>query len=582
MTKIEIESAPLADSQTHAAPFSESRPEPSRSNGDGFLRRLCAGLGLFLLVLGVYVLTSPGRIDTIDGEARFDVAYSLVATGKPIFRDPLIGGIVSVPGRGGFRYSYYGAPASVFGAPLVWAGLKHALTIERAQFLFSLTSSLFGAGIALILFLFYLDLGLSLRKALLWSLASSFTTLVWPLSNSSFDNAQHAFFALAALYCAFLSARRDSKALALLGGLCVAVLILYQEYFVLLVPCLAFATLQWQPAINPATTPLAWSYRSIRDRADSALRHFIRSAQDLLRRGREAPGDARTSCVRFALFVAAAGTGLLLTFAYNDYRFGSWLDDGKFHYQNFPLFGNPITGFLTLFVSPGKSIFLYSPPVVLGIIGFAGLLRRTPTLAKTVAACGVVLTLFLSCILFAGGDWCWGPRYLLPLLPLFALAYPFARLKLRREAIFLVIALGLFIQGMALSVENQRYFNEQRLNDYFWAENPAFYLTHSALFARFGEIASLLDGVPATAKRFASVPLPTYSVLGAPPPRDQAAVWMRNFQIFFLPRPWPFWMAHFEPSARPINTRSWVWGLAGISVLGGSLVILGLRPEERV
>ena len=582
MTKVEIESASLKESQNQAASFSEPMPEVSPSGTGRSFRRLYAGLGLFVLVLGVYVLTSPGRIDTIDGEARFDVAYSLVATGRPIFRDPLIGPFVSVPGRDGYLYSYYGAPASVFAMPLVWLGLKHTLTIERAQFLFSLTSSIFGAGIAFLLFFFYLDVGLNLRRAAFWTLVSSFATLLWPLSNSSFDNAQHAFFVLAALYCAFLSARRDSKALALLGGLCIGVLILYQEYFVLLIPCFAFATLGWEPGINPATKPLRWSYKSTRDRADSALRHFIQSAQDLLRRGWDAPGNARKSCVRYALFVAAAGFGLALTFAYNDYRFGSWLNDGKFHYQNFPLFGNPIMGFLTLLVSPGKSVFLYSPPIVLGIVGFAGLRRSMPILAKTVAACSVVLVLFLSCILFAGGDWCWGPRYLLPLLPLFALAYPFAKSKLRRETIVLIIALGIFVQALALSVETQRYFNEAKLSGYFWAENPAFYLTHSALFARFGEVASLRHGVPTTAKRFSSVPLPTYSVLGAPPPRDQAAAWMSNFQIFFLPRPWPLWMAYLEPLARAINIRTWLWGVSGISLLGAGLVVLGLRTGEKI
>ena len=584
MTKVEIENASPAETLPHGDSFSEAMPELSRSEAGGPLRRLYAGIGLFLLVLGIYVLTSPGRIDTIDGEARFDVARSLVERGRPIMTDPMIGPIVSVPGRGGYLYSYYGAPASVFAAPLVWLGLKHALTIELAQFLFSLTSPIFGAAIAVLSFLFYLELGVSLRSAILWTLVSSFATLLWPLSNSSFDNPQHTFFVLAALYCAFLSAKRGSRALAFTGGFSAGMLIQYQQYFLLLVPCLALATLDWATVSELGITPLispvwSWSYGSIRDRSDAALRRALRCAQDLVRRGWAAPGEARSSCVRYTLFLAAAACGLALALAYNEYRFGSWFNDGKLNNVNFPLFGNPIIGFLTLLVSPGKSIFLYSPPIILGILGYAELRSRVPALAKAVAATTVVLVLFLSCISFAGGDWCWGPRYLIPLLPLAALAFPFAKFKMRREAIVLVVALGLLVQVLALSVENQRFFNEEGLSAYFWADNPGFYLTHSALFSRFGEVLSLREGLPETARSFAAVPLPTYSLFGAPHP-DESSVWMRNFQIFYLPRPWPFWMTYLEPSTRPISIGPWIEGLAGVSFLGASLVFLGFRARE--
>ncbi len=30
----------------------------------------------------------------------------------------------------------------------------------------------------------------------------------------------------------------------------------------------------------------------------------------------------------------------------------------------------------------------------------------------------------MSCLAFAGGDWCWGPRYLIPVMPLWAIAFP--------------------------------------------------------------------------------------------------------------------------------------------------------------
>lgn len=584
MTKVEIESASPAESQPETASFSGLLPEVSTSTSHGLLRKLCVGLGLFLAILGAYLLTSPGRIDIVDGEARFDVARSLVVKGRPILTDPLIGSLMGIPGRGGLQYSFYGAPASVFGAPLVWLGLKHATTIERAQFMFSLTSSIFGAAIAPVLFLFYLELGVALRKAVWWTLVSSLATLLWPVSNSTFDNAQHAFFILAALYCAFLSSKRRSGTLAAVAGLCVAIAILYQEYFALLAPFLALAALHWKSESNSVVIPPAGAREPALARADAAIKRVFRSAIVFMRKGWDAPGDARSSCIRYILFGIAASLGVVLTFAYNDYRFGSVFNDGKFYHAGPPLLGDPLLGLLTLLISPGKSIFLYSPTLALGILGFGSLRRRTPEVAVAIAAAGAVLVLFLSCIACVGGDWCWGPRYLTPLLPLFALAFPFANLKLRREAILTIVVLGLLVQVLALSVENQRFFFEKGLNDFFWWETPGYYLTHSALFARFGEIVSLRRGVPPSARYFVSAPLHTYSLLGPPPslPRSLAPVWMQQFKIYYLPRPWPLWMANFAASARPINIRNWVMGIVSIGLLGTNLILFGFRTKECV
>ena len=181
--------------------------------------------GLFLLVLAIYVLSSPGRIDIVDGQARFDVSYNLVVQGRPVVTDRWIQSFMTVGDGEGVLYSHYGAPGSVFPMPLVWLGLHEGgPDRELSRLLFSMTSALFGAGISFILFLFFLELGISLPESVLWTLVSTFATLLWPASNSSFDNAQHAFFAITALYLGFLSARRNSTLLAAAAGLTAAVL----------------------------------------------------------------------------------------------------------------------------------------------------------------------------------------------------------------------------------------------------------------------------------------------------------------------------------------------------------------------
>jgi hypothetical protein len=345
-------------------------------------------------VLGVYVLSSPGRIDIVDGQARFDVSYNWLVVGKPIVRDNWVGPVVAVPGRDGFRYSYYGAPGSVFGAPLVWLGLHTGLhSIPFSQFLFSLTSPIFGAAIAPVLLLFYLELGAKIREAIAWTMVSSFATLLWPVANSTFDNAQHAFFALAAFYLGFLSARRRSVIYAVAAGLMAGVLVLYQEYFLLIIPALALSTIDWKSEGDTVSGSI--------DRKDSlilataaAVKRIYQEATRLLRTAWNEPGEARASCLRYGVFLAAVSVGIVLSLGYNDVRFGSWLDDGKLRFmaqRHHPLFGNPLAGFLTLLVTPGKSVFLYSPPLVLGVLGIGELWRRKSELAVAIVISSAAL-----------------------------------------------------------------------------------------------------------------------------------------------------------------------------------------------
>ena len=555
-----------------------TQPHPESSN------KTLLAVGIFLLVFGIYALSGPGRIDIIDGEIRFDVALNWLTKGSPIVTDHWVGPIMSVSGRDGLYYSFYGPAGSVFSVPLVWLGvIAGAPSIQPSQFLFSLTSSIFGAGIASILFLFYAELGISLRRASAWTMVGSFATYVWAISTSSFDNAQHAFFAITALYFAFLSARRKSWAYALYGGLFAGILFLYQEYFLLIIPVLALAAFDGLFANRFAESAAA-------EDAGPKLREAFHTIGARLRAALKGPGDARNACIRYGIFLAAVSVGIFLMLAYNDLRFGSWFEDGKFRFlalqRHPPAMGNPLSGLLTLLLSPGKSVFLYSPPLILALFGFRKLWRRQPQLALVIAATSLLLLFFISCLSFAGGDWCWGPRYLAPLLPLWALAFPFIPQPDRKRGLLIaVIAAGIVVQLLALSVENQRFFFARGLNDFFWAEDPWFYFKHSALFARFGEALSLFQGLPPNAHLFNSIPTPdwsTYSLLGPPIniPRAAAPVWMQNYKIFYLPRPWPLWASALDPAKRPIALAPWMSGLLGSIILGAGFIFRELRQGE--
>jgi hypothetical protein len=563
---------------------------PEISEGEPSKARWWVAAGVFLFVLACYVATNPGRIDVLDGQMRFDVAYNWLTQGRPIVRDPWVGPIMGVPGRNGAMYSFYGAPASVLSMPLVWFGLhSNPNNAEASQFLFSLTSSVVGALIAPLLFLFYLELGVTIRRAFLWTMVSSFATLVWPASCTTFDNAQHAFFGIAAAYLGVVSSRRGSNIFALAGGLMAGILLLYQEYFLLIVPALAFSTVDWR-AIPNEFSPV----ESDSPKVSNAIASFLRSAGriplQVIRAACRSAGVARSSCIRCLSFFAGVATGVLMLFAYNFLRFGAFLENGKM--RNFahrhPVWGNPLSGLPTLLISPGKSLLLYSPPLLLGLLGIRYLWRRSPVAALVVLGASLPLLAFMSCYAGLGGDWCWGPRYLTILLPLFALAFPFIpAAKVKRSVVLAVVSAGFLVQILALSVETQRFFFEHALNDYFWAEDQWAYFKHSALFARVAETMSLADGPPATARYFNSAPSPdwhTYTILGPPPPwpRSLSPVWMRNFEIYYLPRPWPLWMAWIPLALRPVDLRAWLWGLGAIALLAVGLVYHGFRLEPEL
>lgn len=543
--------------------------------------------GLFFLVLAIYIVSSPGRIDLVDGQARYDVAYNWLTLGLPILSDPWIAGYMGVVGREGFYYAQYGPGGSASSIPLVQLGLlMNPTSQELVRFLFSLTSCFFGALTAVVLFLFYTELGVSLRKSFVWVMVSAFATLVWPLSTSSFDNAQHAFFAIAALYLGYLSAKRNSKKLALEGGLCAGVLILYQPYLGIVIPALALSTLNWKHSGGPEPRRIA----SASQPKWKTMAAILRSPQrwfEWIVSGIRGSGDARNSLLRYFCFLASVSVSLAVFIGYNHMRFGTFLDDGKFRYVSkfsYHLLGNPIAGLLTLLISPGKSVFLYSPPIIVAIMGIRHLWRKKPEIAATIVTATLILIAFLSSISFVAGDWCWGPRYLVILLPLWALAFPFVRLQANAKKILVVaiVAIGFLVQGMALSVEHQRFFFERSLNDFFWAEDPWAYFKHSALSARFGEILSLREGPPATARLFNAIPdsdLCTYTILGPPSnkPRSFAPTWIRNYKVFYLPRPWPLWMNWVTPGHRPINMKAWLYGLFVTALTGIAFISRGFR-----
>jgi hypothetical protein len=166
--------------------------------------------------------------------------------------------------------------------------------------------------------------------------------------------------------------------------------------------------------------------------------------------------------------------------------------------------------------------------------------------------------LLTASLKFWAGEWAWGPRYLIVSLPLVCLGLPFVTRRHVTGWLYGTVAAGFAVQLLSISVDHQRYYVERSLTPYFWVDDWWMY-RDSPLLARPGELWSIAKGEDlATVRALAPARdqmSMTSSVFGPTPDRrnDQPR-WMREFLVFVVPRPWPFWSPYVPQELRPGRT----------------------------
>ena len=345
---------------------------------------------VLLFYLALFLLTSSGRLSSADAGAELQASMLLATTGRlgalaPPQLDP-----AGWPRLGNGRYY---EPHDI-GAPvlLIPAALAGHLTSRRpaqADFdapplLSRVAASLTYAGASAIGCTFFfallaVDRG-DARRAFLLSLLLPLTTMFWPYAKTAWDVVGGACGMCAVLYCG----RRALDPGARPG---------------------TFAALG-------ATAAVTCSFRY------SLLPFVVLSLIVLAAARRD----------RWREWLLAAGVllaGMTPSFVYNDARTGSWLRPAtasdEYLASNNALTGSLWHGLAGLLTSPNRGIVVFAPLCVL-IVGLPFVWRRLrPQERRLIVAMGIGAVSYLLLIAKLrnwGGTFGWGPRFLLPVLPI--------------------------------------------------------------------------------------------------------------------------------------------------------------------
>ncbi len=424
---------------------------------------LRAFLFLFLFLNFAYLVTSSGRVRTID-ELIVDLeAESLATRGSTAVPQAIaMSSFYGKVDREGKPQAPYGAAQAVFTIPWYLAGrlvrqvvpgippsardlvLDAVVTSSNATF-----AALAGA----LLFLILTRAGIPMTAAVVTSLCVSFGTLLFAYSSWFFSEPLAATILIAAAFALFSGGPLSSISLAraFLAGLCLGVALWVRPTHLIAVPVFFLAILardKWQGFI-PA-------------------------------------------CL-FAMVAGAFGAAYLLR---NEILFGSFLDfgypvvaEGGKHLNTFQT--SLATGLFGFLFSPGKSVFLFAPPLAVAFAGLYRLARRDRGLAVLAGVTPIVYLLFYARYTQWEGGYCFGPRYLLPVIPLAALGLGPVLAECGRGIRRLVF--GLTVAGFLVQVIGMcTSFLEDQARGAYYDEQWNYRLSYSPLISQSARLVHYL------------------------------------------------------------------------------------------
>ena len=189
----------------------------------------------------------------------------------------------------------------------------------------------------------------------------------------------------------------------------------------------------------------------------------------------------RTTAVLVAVIGISGAIYLARNYAFfgNPFDFGvpATAENGK----DLDSWHNPLwLGIFGFLFSPGKSVFLFCPPVILGILGLPHLWRRNRALTVLAAATPLANLFLYSFRTQWEGGYCYGPRYLFPSVML--LCIPIGALfqdspSWLRPAFWITAITGFFVQAIGLSTN----IIEDMVGNHYFVGNWDYRMSYSPI-----------------------------------------------------------------------------------------------------
>ncbi|HXF64467.1 MAG TPA: hypothetical protein VNK95_22745, partial [Caldilineaceae bacterium] len=360
-------------------------------------------LALVALLLSVYTLSHSSKFHIVDEVSLFAVTESLVLRGEVDTNAIAWTQWVNSPGEvlGAFGvddevYSKKGPAPAFLAAPWYWLlRLLARLDIEVGLLQGTLLWNGFvTAATAALLWLTGLRLGYRDRTAGLLALLFGLCTIAWPYANQFLGEPLSAFSLLLCFY-GLLSWLRTGNALWTLAagtgaGLAVATVAAHGVAVALLV--LYGIAGAWRTTSRQGANPFSASGARL--------------------------GGWMGALLGFVLPLVVAG-GLLLW--YNQMRFGHPFETG-YHFDSGEGFSTPLwQGLWGLLASPYRGVFWFTPLFIASVAAWPAFTRRHRLEGVATAAVSLALILLYSLWWMWWAGFAWGPRFLTPLAPFWAL-----------------------------------------------------------------------------------------------------------------------------------------------------------------
>jgi hypothetical protein len=398
---------------------------------------------IFSLFAGVFLLTASGRLDdNADVILMYGVGQGLALSGRPAIPQEYVSRLPEAPngydhlkGRDGALYFPKGLAYSAAMVPFILAGraigslagrpVSQPEMTELTMLSASAVTPLFAALNCVLVFEILVALGFAQRLAGVVTLAAGVGTILWSGSlDGTVESVTGAL--ITAVYLGLVRLHRSPQPRwSAWTGCALALLVLAQPGMVVLV------------------VPLSVLY---------AARLAVRS---------RATYRLATAALAFGLPLAF---GLALAAWSNAARYGSsWLTGYEWAARGprGPLY----VGVYGLLFSAGKSVFLYSPPLVLAAFAAPRFIRRVGWVATFPFVLLATFVLAYGGVPYWGGDGAWGPRYLIPLTG--SLCTSLAGLpsdgpvewRLTRAALAFFVALGVGVNLIGATTSTGAYFS---------------------------------------------------------------------------------------------------------------------------